>query len=32
MLSFQDLYETYATGVYRFTLWLTGDSMTRKEY
>jgi len=30
MLSFQDLYETYTTGVYRFTRWLTGDSMTRK--
>ena len=26
MINFQDLYESYATEVYRFTLWLTGDS------
>lgn len=26
MLSFQDLYETNATEVYRFAFWLTGDS------
>jgi len=26
MLNFQELYESYATEVYRFTLWLTGDS------
>jgi RNA polymerase sigma-70 factor (ECF subfamily) len=26
MLSFQDLYESYATEVYRFALWLAGDS------
>lgn len=25
MLSFQDLYETYAPDVYRFSLWLAGD-------
>lgn len=25
MIKFQDLYETYAADVYRFTLWLTGD-------
>ena len=25
MLSFQDLYESYATEVYRFALWLAGD-------
>ncbi len=25
MLNFLDLYETYATEVYRFALWLTGD-------
>lgn len=25
MLSFQDLYETYATDVYRFAHWLAGD-------
>jgi RNA polymerase sigma-70 factor (ECF subfamily) len=25
MLSFQDLYESYAPEVYRFALWLTGD-------
>jgi RNA polymerase sigma-70 factor (ECF subfamily) len=25
MLSFQDLYETYARDVYRFALWITGD-------
>jgi RNA polymerase sigma-70 factor (ECF subfamily) len=26
MLTFQDLYETYAPDVYRFALWLAGDS------
>ena len=26
MLDFQDLYESYATQVYRFALWLAGDS------
>ena len=26
MLNFQDLYESYAAEVYRFTLWLVGDS------
>jgi RNA polymerase sigma-70 factor (ECF subfamily) len=26
MLNFQDLYEAYATEVYRFTFWLVGDS------
>jgi RNA polymerase sigma-70 factor (ECF subfamily) len=26
MLNFQDLYESYATEVYRFALWLAGDS------
>jgi RNA polymerase sigma-70 factor (ECF subfamily) len=26
MLSFHDLYDTYAPEIYRFTLWLTGDS------
>jgi RNA polymerase sigma-70 factor (ECF subfamily) len=26
MLNFQDLYESYATDVYRFALWLAGDS------
>ena len=25
MLTFQELYETYANDVYRFVLWLTGD-------
>ena len=25
MLNFQDLYETYASDVYRFAYWLTGD-------
>ena len=25
MINFQDLYESYANEVYRFTLWLTGD-------
>jgi RNA polymerase sigma-70 factor (ECF subfamily) len=25
MLSFQDLYDTYAKDIYRFALWLTGD-------
>jgi RNA polymerase sigma-70 factor (ECF subfamily) len=26
MISFQDLYESYATEVYRFSLWLSGNS------
>jgi RNA polymerase sigma factor (sigma-70 family) len=26
MLDFEDLYESYATEVYRFSLWLAGDS------
>ena len=26
MIKFQDLYESYVTDVYRFALWLTGDS------
>jgi RNA polymerase sigma-70 factor (ECF subfamily) len=26
MLTFQELYDTYASAVYRFALWLTGDS------
>jgi RNA polymerase sigma-70 factor (ECF subfamily) len=26
MLSFQELYESYATEVYRFAFWLAGDS------
>jgi RNA polymerase sigma factor (sigma-70 family) len=26
MLNFQELYESYATEVYRFSLWLAGDS------
>jgi RNA polymerase sigma-70 factor (ECF subfamily) len=26
MLSFQELYETYSTEVFRFSLWLAGDS------
>ena len=25
MLNFQDLYESYASDVYRFAYWLTGD-------
>ena len=28
MLTFQDLYTTYAGEVYRFALWLSGDSFT----
>jgi len=31
MLSFQDLYETHATDVYRFTLWLAGDSFEAED-
>jgi len=31
MLSFQDLYETYAAEVYRFTLWLAGDSFDAED-
>ena len=26
MLEFQDLYDRYATDIYRFALWLAGDS------
>ena len=26
MLNFHDLYETYSSDVYRFALWITGDS------
>ena len=31
MLSFLDLYESYATEVYRFALWLTGDSFDAED-
>lgn len=31
MLSFHDLYETYAPEVYRFTLWLAGDSLEAED-
>jgi RNA polymerase sigma-70 factor (ECF subfamily) len=31
MLTFEDLYETYATDVYRFALWLTGDSFEAED-
>ena len=31
MLSFQDLYESYATEVYRFALWLAGDSFDAED-
>jgi DNA-directed RNA polymerase specialized sigma24 family protein len=26
MLNFQELYNSYATDVYRFSLWMTGNS------
>ncbi len=31
MLDFQDLYESYSTQVYRFALWLAGDSSEAKD-
>ena len=31
MLSFQDLYDTYAKDVYRFALWLAGDSLDAED-
>jgi len=31
MLSFQDLYETYAADVYTFSLWLSGDSFEAED-
>ena len=31
MLNFQDLYESYATDVYRFALWLAGDGFEAKD-
>lgn len=31
MLTFQDLYETYAAEVYRFALWLTGDTFDAED-
>jgi RNA polymerase sigma-70 factor (ECF subfamily) len=31
MLTFQDLYEAYAAEVYRFTLWLAGDSFEAED-
>lgn len=31
MLNFQDLYETYAPEVYRFSLWLSGDSFEAED-
>lgn len=31
MLSFQDLYESYATEVYRFAYWLAGDSFEAED-
>ena len=31
MLSFHDLYETYAAEVYRFALWLSGDSFEAED-
>ena len=31
MLSFHDLYETYAAEVYRFSLWLAGDSFEAED-
>ncbi|HEY43284.1 MAG TPA: RNA polymerase sigma factor [Anaerolineae bacterium] len=31
MLNFLDLYESYATEVYRFALWLTGDSFDAED-
>lgn len=31
MINFQDLYETYANEVYRFALWLAGDSLEAED-
>lgn len=31
MLNFQDLYESYVTEVYRFALWLAGDSFEAED-
>lgn len=31
MINFQDLYESYAGEVYRFSLWLTGDSLEAED-
>ena len=31
MLDFQDLYDTYASDVYRFALWLAGDSFEAQD-
>ena len=31
MISFQDLYESYANEVYRFALWLSGDSLEAED-
>ncbi|NIS79366.1 MAG: sigma-70 family RNA polymerase sigma factor [Anaerolineales bacterium] len=31
MLTFQDLYEDYAADVYRFALWLSGDSLDAED-
>jgi len=31
MLNFLDLYDTYATEVYRFALWLAGDSLDAED-
>jgi RNA polymerase sigma-70 factor (ECF subfamily) len=31
MLNFLDMYESYATDVYRFTLWLAGDSVEAED-
>jgi RNA polymerase sigma-70 factor (ECF subfamily) len=31
MISFQDLYESYVNEVYRFTLWLAGDSLEAED-
>ena len=31
MLNFQDLYESYATDVYRFALWLAGDTLEAED-
>jgi RNA polymerase sigma-70 factor (ECF subfamily) len=31
MLTFQDLYEAYATDVYRFALWLSGDKLDAED-
>ncbi len=31
MINFQDLYSSYAADVYRFSLWLTGDSLEAED-